>query len=105
MSSILKTTLGVAGGIQLFKTLYDISSVINECKQIYDAKINQPNTDKSTISIIENPELKQDAVNALVNLGYKTRDSQNRVNKAINEGGCTTIQEVLKYVLTNNSNK
>lgn len=106
MSSILKTSLGVAGGLQLFKMFTSFAETVSECKAIYDKNLNgEPRLSNATPSSVDNKQLKEDAVNALVNLGYKTRDSQKRVTTAINEGRCKTVQDIIKFVLTNSSNK
>jgi Holliday junction resolvasome RuvABC DNA-binding subunit len=106
-SSIFKTMVGVGGGIALFKGISEISQTINECREIYDKQIQNNFTvdrPQQSTPIHDNTELKKDAVNALVNLGYKVRDSKEKVEIAITRGGCNTIQEVIKYVLQNNSN-
>jgi Holliday junction resolvasome RuvABC DNA-binding subunit len=107
-TDIFKITAGVASGIYAFKLLNNMAETITECREIYDTQIQnnftpkRPNQEPAVTSA--NTELKKDAVNALVNLGYKVRDSKDRVEIAITRGGCKTIQEVIKYVLQNNSN-
>ena len=103
--SIFKTMFGVAGGMTLFNTLAVWSDTVNECSEIYDSHINNlknNHTEKPT-DVKTREELKNDSVKALINLGYKTRDSQEKVDHAIMHGGCTTIQDIIKYVLTNSS--
>ena len=105
MSNILKTIFGVAGGMQLFKCMAEFSEAVHECREIYDNHIQNLNSN-GEIPVTQpktNKELKNDSVNALVNLGYKVRDSKEKVDHAIMHGGCTTIQDIIKYVLTNSS--
>lgn len=96
---------GVAGGLQLFKCVTEFSEIVHECKELYNSNIQNLNASNDHVATQPktNKELKNDSVNALVNLGYKVRDSQEKVEIAITQGGCTTIQDVIKYVLTNSS--
>jgi Holliday junction resolvasome RuvABC DNA-binding subunit len=101
MSSIFKTIFGVAGGIAVFKSAQSFAETINECRQIYDYHINQQNKQDPPSTFIDDSELRNDSVTALVNLGYKTNDSKKRVENAITNGNCKTVQDIIRYVLTN----
>ena len=109
-TDIFKVMAGVAGGISLFKSIQEWNECIQECKENYDNHIKQNFGDTESIDHgtvhhdTTSQELRKDSINALVNLGYKTKDSKERVEDAIQNGNCKTIQDIIRYVLINKKN-
>ena len=70
-----------------------------------DANEETANYEDNIVAMTENPNLMEDAISALVNLGYQRLEAYRAVNKAMADGQAQDVSTVIRLALKEFANK
>ena len=70
-----------------------------------DANEETANYEDNIVAMAENPNLMEDAISALVNLGYQRLEAYRAVNKAMADGQAQDVSTVIRLALKEFANK